>query len=86
MTADPTRQLAEELVRRGLGAPARLLADAHRPAAPLLSDLGAALAPLLAASGIRGVADVGDLLEDPDGLDRLVSELDAAGGRRGESS
>jgi len=85
MSVDPARRLAEELVRRGLAAPARLLADAHRPMAPLLSDLGAALRPLLGATGMRRADELGALLQEPDPLDRLMAELDAAGGRHGES-
>lgn len=85
MTAEPARRLAEELTRRGLATPARLLADAHRPLAPLLADLGAALTPLLGATGMRRGGEVGAFLQEPDALDRLVSELDAAGGRHGES-
>ena len=43
MSRDPARRIADELGRRGLTAPARLLLDAHLPLAPLLSDAGAAL-------------------------------------------
>lgn len=76
MTADPAARAASELARRGLATPARLLADAHRPLAPLLSDLGAALSPLLGvAAGATG-RQLGALLEDPDGLDRLMARLD----------
>jgi len=85
MSMDPARRLAEELARRGLATPARLLADAHRPMAPLLSDLGAALTPLLNATGMRRADELASLLQEPDALDRLVAELDAAGGRHGES-
>lgn len=85
MSADPTRRLAEELTRRGLSTPARLLADAHRPMAPLLSDLGAALVPLLRATGMPRARELDTLLQEPDALDRLVTELDAAEGRHGES-
>ena len=76
MTADPARRVANELRRRGLAAPGRLLADAHRPLAPLLSDLGAAIAPLLRS--VSGPADraMTRFIEDPDALDRLVHELD----------
>lgn len=70
----PERRLAAALRRRGLDAPARLLADAHRPISPLLSDLGAAIGPLLAASGASAA---GARLTDPRLLDALVAELDA---------
>ena len=75
MSATPARRLASGLRRRGLDAPARLLADAHRPIAPLLSDLGAAIGPLLGAAG----ADAAQrLLSDPAMLDAVIDELDAA--------
>jgi hypothetical protein len=82
MSDDPARRLADELDRRGLSAPARLLVDAHRPLAPLLSDLGAALGPLTrAVAGPRGGA-IARWLEDPGALDDVVRELDAQGERR----
>lgn len=84
MSDDPARRLASELKRRGLGVPGRLLADAHRPLAPLLSDLGAALAPLLGAVGGPRGAAAATLLEDPAGLDRVVERIDEAMERRGQ--
>ena len=85
MRGDPAQRLAAELTRRGLGVPARLLADAHRPLSPLLTDLGAALGPLLeAAAGPRGRAAAG-LLEDPAALDRVVEQIDEEMARRGQS-
>jgi len=82
MTEDPARRIADELERRGLAAPARLLADAHRPLAPLLADLGAALGPLArAVAGERGAA-AARWLEEPEALDTLVNALDATGERR----
>lgn len=82
MTDDPARRVAEELDRRGLAVPARLLADAHRPLSPLLADLGAALGPLArAVAGTRGAATA-RWLEEPDALDSLVSAIDAQGERR----
>ena len=84
MTSDPARWLASELARRGLAAPARLLADAHRPLGPLLSDLGAAFGPLIrAAAGPAGGA-AADLLDDPAALDRVVHELDGEMERHGQ--
>ena len=53
MSSDPAQRVADELERRGLGTAARLLADAHRPLAPLLADLGAAIGPLAGALGGR---------------------------------
>ena len=76
MTGDPARRLASELARRGLGSPGRLLAEAHRPLGPLLSDLGVALGPLVrAATGPRSAAATA-LLEDPAALDRVVEEFE----------
>lgn len=84
MPSDPARQVADELERRGLAVPARLLADAHRPLAPLLSDLGAGVAPLVRSVFGRRGAGVVALIEDPAALDRLVRHLDADGEANGE--
>lgn len=78
MRADPAARIASALARRGLAAPARLLADAHRPLAPLLSDVGAALGPLMAAVAGRAGEDVLEVVDDPEGMDRLVERLDEA--------
>lgn len=88
MTDGATRRIADQLERRGLAVPARLLADAHRPLAPLLSDLGAAFGPLIGTAVGRLVDDPRALLDDPHGLDGLVSELDrreSQGGSRADS-
>ena len=79
MTDDPAGRVASELERRGLAAPARLLADAHRPIAPLLGNLGAALGPLLGTALGHRADDLRNLLDDERGLDRLVAGLDAGG-------
>ena len=84
MPSDPARMVADELERRGLAVPARLLAEAHRPLAPLLSDLGAGVAPLVRSVFGRRAASVAALLEDPAALDRLVRDLDAHGEANGE--
>lgn len=76
MGSDPARDVAEELARRGLAAPARLLADAHRPLGPLLADLGVAIGPLARVIAGRRVEPLTRWIEDPDGLDRLVVALD----------
>jgi hypothetical protein len=70
------RRLAEALDRRGLAAPGRLLADAHRPLAPLLTDLGAAIGPLLSRAVGSRADDLRAILDDPRGLDRVIEELD----------
>ena len=84
MSRDPARRIADELGRRGLAAPARLLLDAHLPLAPLLSDAGAALTPLLRAVGGGTLEDVSSLLDRGDGMQRLMDELDEAEERRAE--
>ena len=76
MRVDPARRVAEELERRGLGAPARLLIEAHLPLAPLLSDAGAALGPRLGAVGGRRAGLLRELLDDATAMERLVAELD----------
>ena len=82
MSDGPARRLAEELDRRGLAVPGRILADAHRPLSPLIADLGAALGPLTRAiGGSRGAAIAG-WLEEPGALDEVVQALDARGERR----
>ena len=86
VTDDAADRIARELDRRGLGAAARLLADAHRPLAPLASDIGVALGGLLGAIGGRSAASVRALFEDEDALGRLVDRLEEAGERRAESS
>ena len=82
MRVDPARLVADELDRRGLAAPGRLLADAHRPLAPLIADLGAALGPLARAVAGDRAAPVLRWLEEPDALDQVVEALDARGERR----
>lgn len=82
MTDGSARRAAAELDRRGLAVPGRLLADAHRPLGPLLSDLGVALGPLArAVAGSRG-ASLAGWLEQPDALDDLVRALDEREERR----
>jgi hypothetical protein len=73
-------RLAADLERRGLAEPARLLIEAHRPLAPLLSDLGAALAAFARLGG-RTAGATADLLEDERGMDRMIDALDATGDR-----
>jgi len=88
MTDGSARRVADQLERRGLAAPARLLLDAHRPLAPLLADLGAAFGPLIGTALGPLADDPRTLLDDPNGLDGLVSELghrESHGGTRADS-
>jgi hypothetical protein len=69
----PGDELLVALHRRGLSAPLRLLVDAHRPIAPVLTDAAAMLAPMLTLVGLR---DLAQLIADPD---RTVERIDALG-------
>ena len=85
MTRTPAWRVADELGRRGLAAPARLLVDAHRPLAPLLSDAGAALGPLLSLVGGRPATTLSELLGDEAALELLLTELDGVEERHAKS-
>jgi hypothetical protein len=76
VTRAPERRLAAELNRRGLVAPARLLVAAHLPVAPLLADVGAAIGPLIGALSGPAARDLRDLVEDADGMERMIAALD----------
>ncbi len=76
MSDDALRRLARALEARGMAEPARLLAEAHRPMAPLLSDLGAALGPLLRAIGGPRAGGLAGFVADEAALVRLTDELD----------
>jgi hypothetical protein len=86
VTRGAARRLAEAIDRRGLGEPARLLADAHRPMAPFLGEMAAAYGPLARLLGAAPIDDLRAVLEDPDGLEQLAGELGArpSRGRRAE--
>lgn len=70
--------LADELERRGIGAPAAILMDAHRPLLPLLRQgaifLGPLLGPLL---GPRRYGVLRRTVEDPATYDRIAADLAA---------
>ncbi|MEX0626642.1 MAG: hypothetical protein WD402_08855 [Chloroflexota bacterium] len=72
--------LADELERRGVGGPAAILMDAHRPLLPLLRQgvifLGPLLNPLL---GARRFGLLRQALDDSATYDRIAARL--AGGR-----
>jgi len=86
VSADTARRIAIELVRHGLGSPARLLLDAHRPLGPLAADAGAALAPLLRVLGQRTSGDLAELLDDEHAMERVIRELDDLEAARAQSS
>lgn len=71
--------LVDELERRGIGGPAAILMDAHRPLLPLLRQgaifLGPLLNPLL---GPRRLGALRQALEDPATYDRIAARLGAA--------
>ena len=75
MRPDPTESLADELRRRGLAAPARLLLDAHRPLRPLLSQAGTFLSPLLRPLFGRRASVLQATLDEPGVYDRLIDGL-----------
>jgi len=73
-------RLADELDRRGLNVPAAILLDAHRPLLPLLRQVGIFSGPLIGPLiGVRRMAGLQRLLEEPRAFDRLIVRL---GGRR----
>lgn len=69
-------RLADELERRGLAAPARLLLDAHRPLRPFLADMATVVGPLLGPLLGDRLGDVRRSLADDDGYDALLAEVD----------
>jgi hypothetical protein len=73
--SDEGRQLAATLRQRGLAAPVRLLLDAHRPLRPLLSEAGAALAPVLRPLLGRRQTNLQTLLDSEETYDGLIDAL-----------
>jgi hypothetical protein len=68
--------LADELERRGVGGPAAILLDAHRPLLPLLRQGAIFLDPLLSPLlGPRRLASLREALDDPATYDRLAARL-----------
>ena len=72
--------LADELERRGVGVPAAILMDAHRPLLPLLRQgaifLGPLLNPLL---GPRRFGALRGALDDSATYDRIAARLGGGG-------
>jgi hypothetical protein len=70
--------LADQLERRGVGAPAAILLDAHRPLLPLIRQGTIFLGPLLnQLLGPRRAGALHEALENPDAYDRLTARLAA---------
>lgn len=68
--------LADELERRGVGGPAAILLDAHRPLLPLIRQGAIFLGPLLSPLLGRGrFASLREALDDPAAYDRLAARL-----------
>lgn len=65
---------AEALRGWGLTAPARLLADAHRPYLPLAADLAAFVAPVLRIV-LGPTAVAAERALTPDGVERFLARL-----------
>ena len=73
--------LADELEQRGIGGPAAILFDAHRPLLPLIRQGAIFLGPLLnSLLGPRRFGVVRRALDDPATYDRFAARL--AGNRR----
>lgn len=78
LKSEPADALADELERRGIGGPAAILLDAHRPLLPLIRQgaifLGPLLAPLL---GPRRHGILREAIHDPATYERLAARLAA---------
>jgi hypothetical protein len=76
LTSEPADQLADELERRGVGAPAAILLNAHRPFLPLIRQGAIFLGPLLTPIiGRRRFGVMRDALDDPATYERLAARL-----------
>ena len=75
MTTHGSTELAAEIRRRGLTAPARLLLEAHRPLGPLLGDLATFLSPILGPVLGPRSAKLSAALQDDAAIDQLLDEL-----------
>jgi hypothetical protein len=84
LPAESVEMLADALERRGVGAPAAILLDAHRPLLPLIRQGAIFLGPLLnQLLGPRRLGMLREALDDPDLYDALAARL--AGERQGDS-
>lgn len=75
MSGDGRAGLVDDIQRRGLAAPVRLLLDAHRPLRPLLAETAAFLDPLLRPLLGRRSGMVQEILDDPGHYDDLIERL-----------
>ena len=76
LTSKPADLLADELERRGVGAPAAILLDAHRPLLPLIRQGAIFLGPLLGGLlGPRRDAILRQAIHDPATYERLAARL-----------
>jgi hypothetical protein len=76
LTSEPADLLADELERRGIGGPAAILLDAHRPFLPLIRQGAIFLGPLLGTLlGPRRHGILRRAVDDPATYERLTSRL-----------
>jgi hypothetical protein len=76
LTSDRADALADELERRGVGGPAAILLDAHRPLLPLIRQGAIFLEPLLAPLlGPRRFGILRQAIHDPATYERLAARL-----------
>lgn len=75
-SVEPADLLADELERRGVGAPAAILLDAHRPLLPLIRQGAIFLGPLLGQLlGPRRHGILRQAIQDPATYERLAARL-----------
>ncbi|MDH4334319.1 MAG: hypothetical protein OEW24_03510 [Chloroflexota bacterium] len=84
---DALESISTDLARRGLGAPASILLDAHRPLLPILRLAGIFLTPLASPLVGRWRLDrLAAMAADPTAYDRLTARLATRGAESGTAS
>ena len=78
---DPERDetidaVAEAIERRGLGAAAILMLDAHRPYRPLASHATTFLGPIMRTLLGPASSSIGELLASDEAVERLIARLE----------